>query len=84
MSIHPMSTKIIQASVIAMAVTVGTYKALPQEEEETTYELSPFTIDASSDTGYRATSSLAGTRIKTELRDVASGPRQSVCNLFNF
>ncbi|MBI5770352.1 MAG: hypothetical protein HZA93_21430 [Verrucomicrobia bacterium] len=34
--------------------------------------LSPFAVNASSDTGYAATSTLGGTRLKSELRDVAS------------
>jgi len=34
--------------------------------------LSPFVITASEDTGYAATSSMAGTRIKTNLEDIAS------------
>ncbi|WP_414660457.1 hypothetical protein [Horticoccus sp. 23ND18S-11] len=34
--------------------------------------LSPFSVNASSDTGYAATSTLGGTRLKSELRDVAS------------
>ncbi len=40
----------------------------PQE----TIELSPFIVEASEDTGYTATSTLAGTRVRTELKDVAS------------
>lgn len=43
----------------------------PAEEE--IVELSPFVIDASEDAGsYSATSSLAGTRLRTDLKDVAS------------
>ncbi|MBL9199998.1 MAG: hypothetical protein JNL39_05795 [Opitutaceae bacterium] len=34
--------------------------------------LNPFTVDASTDVGYAATSTLGGTRLKSELRDVAS------------
>jgi hypothetical protein len=34
--------------------------------------LSPFTVNAESDTGYLAKSTLAGTRVRTELKDVAS------------
>lgn len=34
--------------------------------------LSPFTVDASRDVGYAAASTLGGTRLKSELRDVAS------------
>ncbi|MBM3852127.1 MAG: hypothetical protein FJ399_03120, partial [Verrucomicrobia bacterium] len=34
--------------------------------------LSPFTVDASKDVGYAAASTLGGTRLKSELRDVAT------------
>ncbi len=34
--------------------------------------LNPFTVDATTDVGYAATSTLGGTRLKSELRDVAS------------
>ncbi|MBL9213595.1 MAG: hypothetical protein JNL92_24230 [Opitutaceae bacterium] len=43
--------------------------AAPDKE---TLVLSPFTVDATSDVGYAATSTLGGTRLKSELRDVAS------------
>ncbi|MBC2605025.1 TonB-dependent receptor plug domain-containing protein [Pelagicoccus albus] len=43
----------------------------PSDEEEI-FELSPFEVTAEEDEGYRATSSLAGTRIRTELKDVGS------------
>src|SRR5439155_26690956 len=35
-------------------------------------ELTPFEVSAARDTGYQATDTLAGTRIRTELRDVGS------------
>ena len=35
-------------------------------------ELSPFTVNAERDTGYRATNTLSGTRINTSLRDIAA------------
>jgi hypothetical protein len=44
--------------------------ANPPKEEAIV--LSPFAVNASSDTGYAATSTLGGTRLKSELRDVAS------------
>ncbi|PTY04904.1 TonB-dependent receptor [Opitutaceae bacterium EW11] len=43
-----------------------------KENEEQTVELSPFEVFAQKDTGYAATSSLAGSRLNTNLRDVAS------------
>lgn len=45
--------------------------AAPQSGEET-ITLSPFTVSSSDDDGYRATSSLAGSRLKTQLKDIAS------------
>src|SRR5690606_24847476 len=42
------------------------------EQDADAVVLSPFTVDASQDKGYRATSTLAGSRINTSLRDVAS------------
>lgn len=46
--------------------------AQDDEEDEQVFELSPFTVDGSDDQGYRATSTLAGTRIRTDLKDVGS------------
>lgn len=36
------------------------------------FELSPFSVDTSSDTGYRATNTLSGTRFNSSLRDVSA------------
>src|ERR1700761_4889094 len=44
--------------------------AKPAEEE--TIVLSPFVVEASEDQGYTAKDTLAGTRVRTELKDVAS------------
>lgn len=41
-------------------------------EEQSTIKLSPFIIEASEDNGYIATSTLAGSRMKTPLKDVAA------------
>ena len=41
-------------------------------KDETVLELSPFVTAAAADRGYAATSSLAGTRIRTDLRDIAN------------
>jgi hypothetical protein len=45
--------------------------ALAQDEDEV-IELSPFQVDSQGDTGYQATSTLAGTRLNTSLKDVAA------------
>ncbi len=41
-------------------------------ENEEVFELSPFQIDASSDVGYTAQETLAGTRLRTNVRDVGA------------
>src|SRR5580698_3709471 len=51
--------------------TTATPASTPAAEEPTV--LSPFVVDASEDTGnYKANSTLAGTRVRTNLADVAS------------
>ncbi len=40
--------------------------------DEKVIELSPFTVDGSDNTGYSASSTLAGTRIRTDLKDLGS------------
>jgi len=40
--------------------------------DENPVKLSPFTVAPEEDTGYKATTTLAGTRIKTDLKDVGS------------
>ena len=44
----------------------------PKPGEEEVILLSPFEVNATKDTGYQATETLAGTRIRTDLRDVGS------------
>lgn len=44
--------------------------AAPMDDE--IYQLSPFEVKAEEDTGYQATQTLAGTRIRTDLKDVGS------------
>jgi outer membrane receptor protein involved in Fe transport len=46
--------------------------AASEDAEEEVIVLSPFEVSATRDTGYQATETLAGTRIRTNLRDVAS------------
>ena len=41
-------------------------------DDDEPFELSPFTVDTSGDQGYRAENTLAGSRLNTSLRDVAS------------
>ena len=46
--------------------------ASPAPQEENVLVLSPFEVNADEDTGYAATQTLAGTRIRTDLKDVGS------------
>ena len=43
-----------------------------QNDGQEVYELSPFSVDAADSSGYQATSTLAGTRIKTDLKDLGA------------
>ncbi len=53
------------------AQTVTPARSAPEPEPETVV-LSPFEVSSTRDRGYQATDSLAGTRIRTDLKDVAS------------
>lgn len=52
--------------------TAVTPPALDDDNREETVVLSPFIVQAEEDTGYSAKATLAGTRIRTELKDVGS------------
>ncbi|MBC9868537.1 MAG: TonB-dependent receptor, partial [Opitutae bacterium] len=56
---------------IALPLSFHAY-AQEEEDEEEIFELSPFTIDATQDEGYLATTTLAGTRIRTSTRDIGA------------
>ncbi|MBK1877267.1 TonB-dependent receptor plug domain-containing protein [Pelagicoccus mobilis] len=59
-------------------LTAGFMSALPlavaqsADDEEEIFELSPFTVDGSQDEGYRATQTLAGGRLATNLKDIGT------------
>ena len=58
---------------LASAITLGlaAFPAIAQDtDEEDVFELSPFAVSAVDETGYAATSTLAGTRLKTKLGDL--------------
>jgi iron complex outermembrane receptor protein len=58
------------AAQIAPAPAASTAPARPASDE--VIELSPFTVNASADKGYRAENTLAGSRLNTSLRDTPS------------
>lgn len=59
--------------------------ALPESLDDEVLVLRPFEVEASLDTGYRASNTLAGTRRRTELRDIGTSlsvvPNQSLNNI---
>ena len=63
-------------AIISFVGSVGLYaqseKALAEEEEGEILELSPFTVTEDEVEGYAATTTLAGTRLKTELKDLGA------------
>ena len=53
--------------VLAFAGAPGLYA----QDDEDVFELSPFSVMAEENEGYRALSTLAGTRLRTPLKDIA-------------
>lgn len=67
----PMKTK----TTLALSFIVTPIFLIAQSENsesEDVFELSPFVVDVSQDTGYAASQTLAGTRLATNLRDAPS------------
>ena len=59
-------------AAVALAQSVPPTVAKPPTKEDDALVLSPFVVNTASDTGYAATSTLGGTRLNSDLRDVAS------------
>jgi outer membrane receptor protein involved in Fe transport len=57
--------------LLALAVASSANLAA-QDVTDEVYELSPFSVDSSDDSGYSATSTLSGTRIRTDLKDLGA------------
>lgn len=67
--------KIERGSSFALVAALACGFAYAQDsnnEDEEVFELSPFEVSADDDVGYRANSTLAGSRLNTELKDVAA------------
>ena len=63
----------LMKGLLAVAVALSpNLEAQDNSPSEEVYELSPFAVDAQDNIGYRATSTLAGTRLKPELRDLGA------------
>ena len=66
-------TAVAQAAPAADTTTTTTTTTTTSSDQGETTVLSPFVVDASEDKGsYKANSTLAGTRVRTDLNDVAS------------
>ncbi len=59
-------------SIFALASSLSIAWGQADLVDEEVIELSPFSVTADDDEGYQATHTLAGTRIRTELRDIGS------------
>ncbi len=73
--------KTVRKYTTALAVMAGAWPLLAQttapaapspKEKDEVLVLSPFEVSSADDTGYAATQTLAGTRIRTDLKDVGS------------
>src|ERR1017187_5981722 len=62
----------VLAAITAWPLRAQTVAPVTPVVEDETINLSPFEVTARRDVGYQATESLAGTRIRTDLRDVGS------------
>ncbi len=69
---HSCFSQALPAVICGASLFVAPFLAAQDEANDEIIELSPFEVDASQDRGYRATSTLGGTRINTSLRDVGS------------
>ncbi|MDQ8198601.1 TonB-dependent receptor plug domain-containing protein [Pelagicoccus enzymogenes] len=69
---HPVRSWV--AIPLAASVTWANVSAQTtnSSEDEEIFELSPFTVTSDGDDGYRATSTTAGSRLNTQLKDVAA------------
>ncbi len=73
MKIKPINHRSWWLPLLLLAIiTPTTAQEEVDREEEDVYELSPFVVDTTDNVGYLATSTLAGTRLNTDLKDVGS------------
>lgn len=66
------SLKLLTGILPILAWSFLTLSAQEAEDEGEIYELSPFAVDETENVGYQATNTLAGSRLRTQLRDVGS------------
>ena len=66
------SLKLLTGILPILAWSFLTLSAQQAEDDAEIYELSPFAVDETENVGYQATHTLAGSRLRTQLRDVGS------------
>ncbi|MBT3449721.1 MAG: TonB-dependent receptor, partial [Bacteroidetes Order II. Incertae sedis bacterium] len=65
--------KRIKATMLACSFLCAPFLTFAQDDdEEEVFELSPFTIDASTDSGYYASQTMAGGRLSSSLKDTGA------------
>jgi outer membrane receptor protein involved in Fe transport len=67
-----LSTGGLLRTCLTLAIASAPVALAQDDADDEVFELSPFQVSSQGDTGYQATNSLAGTRLNTPLRDVAS------------
>lgn len=73
MNTYPRASRLrLSASVTVAAATALCFGQDPaiEADDEQIFELSPFMVDASEDTGYRATNTVSGTSLNTAIKDI--------------
>lgn len=64
----------LNVSRLALAglLTTGLFVQAQDDDDEEVFELSPFAVDAADDIGYRATTTLAGSRVRSNIGDLGA------------
>lgn len=71
--LYPKQYRILVTMVFAAILgSLSTIHAQEDSAGDEIFELSPFSIEAEDDRGYRATNTLAGSRVRTNLRDLGA------------
>ena len=68
---HNMMKMNMTKLALAGFITTGLF-VQAQDDDEEVFELSPFAVDASDDVGYRATTTLAGSRVRSKIGDIGA------------
>lgn len=68
----PTKASRLLGGLVSIVLTSGYTLSGQDIDKKDIYELSPFTVTASNDEGYTASETLAGTRLKTNLRDLGA------------